>query len=181
MRTLDIDFHRAPHPSVLGWILLAAGLTVAAGLATMHHAVNIETARHQTTLRSIETRLAKVTQPETGTASDDTTLAAAQQVLASAERPWNSLLTALEAADDKDTAVLSITPDTVRSQVRIHAEARHLAAMLAYQQRLQAENGLRQVTLIDHEMVRDSAEAPVRFHINASWDSNRSGGNRAAP
>lgn len=181
MRPIDLDFHRAPRHSRLGWILLAAGLAMAAVLAAVQHEAATETAHHQKTLHDLETRLAEAAPPQASRTSDDATLATARQVLAQAERPWNQLFATLEAADDKNTAILSITPDTVRGQVRIHVEARHLSAMLAYQQRLQADNGLRHVTLVDHELVQGAAETPVRFHVSASWADNRGGNHRAAP
>lgn len=171
MRPLDLDFHGLPRPSVPGWILCLLALGLVAGLVLMHHALDSETATDQARLQALETRLAQwaPVAAADGGRRDDAALTAARQVLVRAERPWDSLFGTLEAAEDQDMAVLSITPDNVRGLVKIHAEARHLAAMLAYHQRLQASAGLRQVTLLDHELVPGGGEAAVRFHISASW------------
>jgi len=175
MMKLDLDFHRAPRPSAWGWALLVAGLALAAALLGLHEELATDTARHQAALRRIEARLPGAGRQEGAGTGDDAALAAARQALARAQRPWNQLLATLEAADDPDTAVLAITPDAARGQVKIHAEARHLAAMLAYHQRLQASAGLRQVSLVDHELVPSGAETPVRFHITARWGDGHGG------
>lgn len=171
MHRLDLDFHAVPRPSVPGWILLVVGLGLVAALVLRHQALDSETASDQDRLQALETRLAQWAPLEAagGGRSDDAALTAARKVLAAAERPWDSLFGTLEAADGEDMAVLSITPDNARGLVKVHAEARHLAAMLAYQQRLQAGAGLRQVTLLDHELVPGGAEGAVRFHISAHW------------
>lgn len=177
MHRLDLDFHAVARPSVPGWILLVVGLGMVAALVVTHQALDNETARDQARLQALETRLTQLAPSEAagGDHAGDAALAAARQVLARAERPWGRLFDTLEAAQDQDLAVLSITPDNVRGLVKIHAEARHLGAMLAYHQRLQADAGLRQVTLLDHELVPGGAEAAVRFHIGASWGGGHAG------
>lgn len=175
MRNLDLDFHRVPRPSAVGWMLFVAGLGLVAALAGMHHALDRETAREQVLLDGLAPLPAQRASAEAASSGDDAALAAAQQALARAKRPWGSLFGPLETADGQDMAVLSITPDSARGLVKIHAEARHLAAMLAYQQRLQADASLREVILLDHELVPGGAEAPVRFHLSVRWGGSRVG------
>ena len=68
--------------------------------------------------------------------------------------------------------ILAITPDIPHQRVKIHAEARDLAAMLAFHRHLQQSDGLAQVVLVDHAVSKDSPEKPVRFHVFASWGAS---------
>lgn len=170
MRSLTIDFHRKPGPSLLGWALLACGLAVLAVLAAAQRQLAQEAAAHQSARQQIESRLPGAGRAEDSALGDDPDLAAARQVLARADIPWAALFDALEAADGPDMALLAVTPDAARGHVQLHAEARHLAAMLEYQQRLQADSRLRDVTLHDHELVPGSSGPPVRFHLTARWE-----------
>jgi hypothetical protein len=53
--------------------------------------------------------------------------------------------------------------------VKIHAEARDLASMLAFHRQLQQNPALAQVVLVDHTVMKDVPFKPVRFHILAQW------------
>jgi hypothetical protein len=57
----------------------------------------------------------------------------------------------------------------VLHRVRVLAEARTLAAALAYVQRLQNSGSLRNALLESHEIRTDEAERPVRVQITAAW------------
>lgn len=169
MRPLGIDFHRKPRPSVLGWTLLAYALAALAVLVALQRQFAQEATTYQAARQDIELLLPGAGRPEDTLRSNDPDLAAAQEVLMRADIPWNALLEALEAADGPDMALLAVTPDAARGHVQLHAEARHLAAMLEYQQRLQADNRLREVTLRDHELIPGNSGTPVRFHLTARW------------
>ena len=94
---------------------------------------------------------------------------AARQQLDKAKLPWDNLFSALESTDQTDVALLAVSPEPLRQQVKIHAEARSFDAMLAFQRHLQMNTGLTQVVLTDHTVVKDVPEKPVRFHIIANW------------
>lgn len=166
MRSLQFDFQRKPAPSATGWLLLAAGLAAVAGLG--HEQVKLDGLR-----AAQAARLAHLQTPGvaslTGSEPDHPTVLAARKLLDASKLPWDSLFTALEAADGKDVALLAVTPDPQRRQVKIHAEARNLDAMLAFQRQLQRSTGLAQVVLADHTVMKDLPFTPVRFHILALW------------
>ncbi|PWB33913.1 pilus assembly protein [Pseudomonas sp. SDI] len=87
------------------------------------------------------------------------------------QRPWERLFGMLEALPQDDVALLSLTPDARKGQVRISAEARDLEAMLAFHQRLEASAELHDVSLLNHEIQLKQAEHPVQFNLSASWEN----------
>ncbi|GAB3775070.1 hypothetical protein GCM10028796_50520 [Ramlibacter monticola] len=167
MRSLQFDFQRKPAPSATGWLLLLAGAAGLAGLGQLQHELDGQRAAQAA-------RLAKVQAPGgasalTGNEPDEAPVKAAREFLDKSRLPWDTLFGALESARSKDVALLSVTPDAQRRQVKIHAEARNLDAMLAYQRQLQQSPGLAHVVLSDHTVMKDMPFTPVRFHILAQW------------
>ena len=87
------------------------------------------------------------------------------------QRPWQQLFAMLEAQPQEDVALLTLTPDARKGQVRITAEARNLEAMLQYHQRLERSAELSDVSLLNHEVVMGQPEQPVRFNLTATWET----------
>jgi hypothetical protein len=167
MRSLQFDFQRKPPPSIGGWLLFLAGLAGLAGVAHLQLQLDDQRAAQAA-------RLARVQAPGgaaalTGSEPDEAPVVAARKLVDGAKLPWDTLFTALEAADHADVALLAVTPDAQRRQVKIHAEARNLDAMLAFQRQLQQNPALAQVVLQDHTVMKDVPFTPVRFHILAQW------------
>lgn len=166
MRSLQFDFQRRPAPSAAGWLLLVAGLAAAA-------AIGHEQFQHDGAKAGQAARLAHLQTPGAGTLTgnepDEPSVVAARKLLDASKLPWETLFAALEGADATDVALLAITPDAQRRQVKIHAEARNLDAMLAFQRQLQKNPGLAQVALVDHTVMKDMPFTPVRFHLLAQW------------
>jgi hypothetical protein len=170
MRALQLDFQRPPPPSIFGWVILLAGLAALVALLGTHRMLADEIGARRATIKRIEALL-----PGAGTPTgrnNDAALTAARQVMERSKLPWSGLFSALEAAGDKDVALLAVTPDVGRRQVKIQGEARHLAGMMAFHRRLQQSEGLNQVVLVDHVVSKETAEAPIRFHIIAAWGVN---------
>jgi hypothetical protein len=167
MRSLQFDFQRHRAPSVSGWLLLVAGLAAAGGFARIQYEVTQQ--RTDQTLRVARMQAPGANTTATGNEPDEAPVVAARALLDRAKLPWDTLFAALQSADSADVALLAITPETQRRQVKIHAEARDLAAMLAFQRQLQQNPGLAQVVLLDHTVMKDAPFTPVRFHILAQW------------
>jgi len=175
MRAFELDFQRRPRPSPFGWLLLAAGLATLAALAGQRYQLTEATHASQAALALFEAQLPNANAAREAGAADpaaEAALAAARQTLERAKLPWDELFAALEAADNADVALLAVTPDVARGQIKIHADARHLAAMLAFQRRLQQSGALRHVTLLDHEALREAGQPSVRFHLVAAWGAD---------
>lgn len=173
MRPLQLDFQRRPRASAFGWLLLlAAGVTLA-GLLQAHNVLAQQAAAHAATLHRIQVKLPAIDPaPRQSGAHNDAALLTARQVIEQSKLPWNGLFAALESADGQDVALLAVTPDVLRHRVKIHAEARDLAAMLVFYRHLQQSDGMAQVVLVDHAVSKETAEAPVRFHVYAVWGGN---------
>jgi hypothetical protein len=173
MRKLELDFQRQPAPSAAGWLLLATGIAAVAGvlLAGQH----MEREAGIQTERLAHLRLAGWEDAQPRTVAPDPALDAARRLLDRSRLPWRQLFAALESADGADVALLAVAPDVSRGQVKLHAEARNLAAMLAFHRLLQQDSRLGQVVLTDHAVATDSPEKPVRFHVLATWGSHHVG------
>jgi Tfp pilus assembly protein PilN len=169
MRKFELDFQRRPAPSVAGWLLLVAGIGAAAALG--HQGWQVD--QHHTVQAARMARLhAGNAALDAGQQKDDPQLVAARQMTEKSKLPWDTLFGALESTDQADVALLAIVPEVQRRNVKIHAEARDFAAMLAFQRHLQLNTGLSQVVLLDHTVNKDVAEKPVRFHIQAHWGTS---------
>lgn len=169
MRAFAIDFQRRRSAHPFGWVVLLAGAAVLAVLLHAGRGLEQEKLGQQQRLAAANARLATAPRSVAPDARVDSSLAAARQALEKAKLPWNELFSGLEAAHGADVALLSVAPEVARRQVRIHAEARDFAAMLAYHRQLQQQPGLAQVVLVDHVVVKDVPETPVRFQILAAW------------
>lgn len=167
MGPLHLDFRRSRPAGPLGWVLLALGLAALGILLALDRQWREEARALEAAVGEMEARLPRPAPSPRDRAAEEGA-AAARKALEKAKLPWDGLFAALEAADDRDVAILAVLPDGPRRQVRIQAEARSLAAMLAYQRRLERDGRLRQVILVDHEASADPGEA-VRFHLAAAW------------
>ncbi|GAB3660084.1 hypothetical protein [Ramlibacter alkalitolerans] len=167
MRRLQFDFQRKPAPSAAGWLLLVAGLAALAGLGQEQAKVDAQKDAHALRIAHLQAPGGAVALA--GNQPDDKSVIAARKLLDGARLPWDTLFTALETAEGQDVALIAIAPDAQRRQVKIHAEARNLDAMLAFQRQLQQNPALAQVVLLDHTVMKDMPFKPVRFHILAQW------------
>jgi hypothetical protein len=169
MRSLHIDFQARRRPSASGWLLLAAGLAAAAVAGHQEYGLAQQRATQAQRLARVQVAGANLASSE----PDDPRVIAARQLLDRSRLPWQTLFSALEAADSADVALLAVAPDVTRRQVKLQAEARDLAAMLAFQRQLQQNPALAQVVLANHTVMKDVPDTPVRFQIQAQWGGSR--------
>ena len=167
MRSLQFDFQRKTPPSAAGWLLLAAAVAGLAGLGHFQQQYDGQRARQAARLAHLQSPGS--TANLTGNEPDEPAVLAARKLLEGSKLPWDTLFAALETAEGKDVALLAIAPDAQRRQVKLHAEARTLDAMLAFQRQLQQDPSLTQVVLVDHTVMKDAPFTPVRFHLLAQW------------
>ena len=175
MRRMHLDFVQ-PHArrTGLGVVLLLAGVVAAGGLLARHYVQLRESARLEE--RIAETRHAARREMPALRITDGRALAqevrAANGVIAHINVPWDALFHELEAANDKDVALLAIQPDPATGRIRIEGEARKLESVLGYIGRLEGRDGLENVLLLGHE-VKDGPSRPVAFSLTAQWRGAR--------
>jgi len=175
MRRLELEFQpRRSGP--LAWTLLALGCAIVAGLVLLQHNLQTEQVDLEASVHSLELQLGRrpaTTALQTTAASREQAerLAQMRSVSQQLQRPWQQLFAMLEALPQGDVALLGLTPDARKGQVRIAAEARNLEAMLQYHQRLEASAELSDVSLLNHEVLAAQPEHPVRFTLTATWET----------
>jgi Tfp pilus assembly protein PilN len=172
MRPLTLDFRRRPRPAAMGWLLLAAGVLASMLAVGVGQQIAAQTIAHDAARQRIERQLpahARAARPRASTRSDDAALARLRAVQAQLNLPWAELFATLEALAGADVALLSLSPDARKRQLRLSAEARDLAAMLAFHRRLEDSAALRDVSLVNHEVVEQTPGRPVRFQLLAAW------------
>jgi hypothetical protein len=165
MRALDLDFQHNPIASRPGWGLLLAGLALVAAGVVMQLDLDRRLAEVRADLDRVEQRLqARGLRQAPLSAADEKLRAASQvelrRITAQMNLPWDGLFATLEAQPRKDIALLALTPDARKGQLRITAEARDL----------EASDALRDVSLLNHETQAEQAEQPIRFNLVATWE-----------
>ncbi|OZA28207.1 MAG: hypothetical protein B7X93_07765 [Hydrogenophilales bacterium 17-61-9] len=165
MARLEFDFHARPaHPGKLGmalaiagaaalvwaWSNLQAARAAEAGLAA--HIARIEQARPQKT--------AKLAVP-----AESPGQAARAHVASQMDYSWEPAFAALAAARSGKIALVSLEAAQAKPQIKLVAEARHLADAVAFIDALQQQPGVKRAALVQHEVRVEDAQKPVRFNI----------------
>ncbi|HEN8801511.1 pilus assembly protein [Pseudomonas sp. CM25] len=175
MRRLDLEFQpRRSGP--LAWTLLALTGAAVAALVLLQYSLQAEQVDLEASVHSLELQLGRrpaTVAPQSTAASREQAerLAQMRSVSQQLQRPWQQLFAMLESLPQDDVALLGLTPDARKGQVRISAEARNLEAMLQYHQRLEASAELSDVSLLNHEVLAAQPEHPVRFTLTATWET----------
>ncbi|CAN7549769.1 MULTISPECIES: pilus assembly protein [Pseudomonas] len=175
MRPLMLDFQPRRRSSPLGWSLLAGGVVLALTCIVIQQQVSGEAEQQQGHLQTTQRVLtgdtgAKVNLTPAETREQAQNLAEMRKVSQQLRRPWERLFATLEAMPRDNIALLTLTPDARKGQVRISAEARDLDAMLDFHRRLEACDELSDVSLLSHEIVANVPEHPVQFNLSATWE-----------
>jgi len=175
MRRLDLEFQpRRSGP--LAWSLLALSVVALAALVLVQQQLQAEQVALEARVHSLERQLGRrpapvVPQSSAASREQAERLAQMRSVSQQLQRPWQQLFAMLEAQPQEDVALLTLTPDARKGQVRISAEARNLEAMLQYHQRLEQSAELSDVSLLNHEVLAGQPEHPVRFNLTATWET----------
>ena len=175
MRPLMLDFQPRRRSGPLGWSLLGGGVVLALVCLVAQHHLDEQASQQQGHLQHAQRALtgdtgSKVTLTPAETREQAHNLAEMRKVSQQLRRPWERLFAMLEAMPRENVALLTLTPDARKGQVRISAEARDLEAMLEFHQRLEASDELSDVSLLSHEIVANVPEHPVQFNLSASWE-----------
>lgn len=175
MRALNLDFQPRPRSGPLGWSLLGCGVLLALLCLGVQQHLDAQAELQQGHLQTTQRQLtgdsaSKSTLSPAETREQAQNLAEMRKVSQQLRRPWERLFAMLESMPRDDIALLSLTPDARKGQVRISAEARDLPAMLDFHKRLEASDELSDVSLLSHEIVVKSPEQTVQFNLSATWE-----------
>jgi hypothetical protein len=164
MKRLELDFLRTPPAAPwAGWLLLAAGLALAADLGRAWHEARGAVALSEARLA----RAAPAAHDAPPPAATPEQLDAARETIRRLATPWGELFAALESTPMAGVGLLGVTPDPAGASVLIAGEARDYPALVQYLAALRRAPPLARAYLIRHE----ARGARLAFAIRAPWGS----------
>ena len=176
---LDLEFIQKPilsHISISGFSILLASFWLGVFIWQTHYQQQVKLAEMTNDLQKINQQLPQqeMIKPVIAPVSSKqlTQLMEDFNVLAT---PWSALLDSIEQSDMPDIALLGIDPSVKKQQVILTGEAKNLAAILQYINKLSQQTMLSQVVLQKHVVNETVNEKPVSFSIIAKWDNARFG------
>lgn len=176
MRFNDAAFIAAGRPaSWLGWVLLLVGALTSA--AAMNRWLNerdqLEIAQTRLSNRVALMPPERAAKPRIEITPEMEAQAREQRSIETAlNRDWPGLFARLERTLGADIALLTVQPDARRGTFVVTGEARNVAALIAYEQRLDRQFG--DVVLSTHEVQEMHPHKPVKFSMSARWGQGES-------
>jgi Tfp pilus assembly protein PilN len=170
MRRLALDYLRRQPAHVSTYALLLLG-GVAMAVASNHYralSADLDTQRATAQQSRTAARSAASVDPRASKALEDR-MYAAQVVRNEIGVPWDGLFQALESVDQKDVALLGLSPDAAKKQIKLSGEAKNLEAMVAYHRKLAGHPAFSEVSLSEHDVVQKDPQLPIRFTATATW------------
>ena len=161
MARLEFNFHaRSARPSRVGIALALAGTVALVWAGNALHAARATEAGLMLGIAGLEQEKPPRTE-QPASRRDDTQARIAAQLAYS----WQPAFDALAAARSKKIALVSLDAAQAKSQLRLIAEARQLADAVDFIEALQQQSAVKRAVLIQHEVLYDDAQQPVRFSI----------------
>ena len=177
-RLFAIDFAaRRWRMTGAAWVLLAFAVIVAAAWFSVAADLRKRFARAEDELAALQRTQERATAAQERSARTGAiTPERARSVNDAIRRlnlPWDAIFSALNTASSSQVALLSLEPDPGAGVVRLTGETRSTEAMLALQRRLGQQSGITSAVITKHEVKVGSPGAPVRFWIEARWETPR--------
>ena len=173
---LDLDFIQTPFLSLtrFSWLrlfLLVASLVVALFTWQTYQAKRVEYLGLTAKLAEINLQQQKKLPVKQAPISiQPEQLKQLQETVNALAVPWNALFEAIEQADQKNIAILSLEPNSQKQQVVMTGEAKSLQVALVYIARLESQPALSQVFLQKHSIDEANVSKPVSFTVFAKWE-----------
>lgn len=173
---LDLDFIQKPIFSRIsfgGFLILLASLCLATFTWQMYQQQQIKLLMVLESLEKVNQQLPKQTviRPTEAVISSKQLVQFADDFNLLAT-PWSELLDSIEQADMPDITLLALDPSVRKQQVILTGEAKNLATILQYINKLAQQQTLSQVYLQKHNVNETSNEKPVSFSIVAKWKNS---------
>lgn len=171
---LQLDFKRPPAARArgVGWLVLALAVPVVVLSAQAYSRSTAAWERAQDRHAHLQGRLRVSETPRVSAAPDAATVLAVRRANAVIDQlsvPWDDLFAAIEAADARGLGVLSLTPNARDRTLRLAGEARSMAELLAYVDRMAAQPALQQVHLLGYGSTARDGVPVVSFTLAATW------------
>jgi hypothetical protein len=163
---LDLDLRPTRPASRAGWIVLGLALVALLDLGATLRQMDGELTAAQ---RGGAARGRAATGLAQGGKAGAEALGEADRIARSLTLPWDTLFRSVEEATDDRVALLALQPDPQKRELTISGEAKDYAAILAFVERLDGREALRDVHLVKHEIREDDPQRPTYFNIVASW------------
>lgn len=178
MKALRIEFGSLRrHPPWWSFVLFVLGVAACVsgiwrfGVASEQLAA-VRAAAAQETARMVSSRPRKPSEPVFTLPPDQ--VKAINKAIDALNFPWNDLFGKVESLRSRDVALLALEPDGATQTVRMVAEARDAASMLAFVERLGAQGAFGSgVLLVKHELNSQDPDRPYRFEVIARWGDVR--------
>ena len=175
-RLLAIDFatHRW-RMTPAAWLLLTLAAFVAGGWMLLAREARDRTAQAELDLSALQRTQARASDLQRSVRGAITPERArsVNDAIRRLNLPWDAIFTALNAAVSPQVALLSLEPDASAGVVRLTGETRSTESMLVLQRRLEQQPGIASAVVTKHELLVNSPGAPVRFWIEARWETPR--------
>jgi Tfp pilus assembly protein PilN len=167
MRSLTLDFlHPLPRPHWAAWVLLAAGMGLAAWVGWQGR--QAQSALDQTVAAAPRMAPAAARRPQRATTAGEEQ-SVARQAGEQLATPWGNLFVRLEANRPKRIALVALEADARKPEATLTAEARSAKDMLAYIEQLKGKAGFTSVTLASHAVQEGDPQRPLRFVVRLVW------------
>jgi hypothetical protein len=173
MRAVRLDFVPHTPPRWPGYALLSIATLGAILVSAQYFQISRSLTDAETVATRLERRVLRARDaagaaPAT-TPKDSSLVQRAADVTRRLATPWERLFKALETFRHENVALLSAEPDPINGTVRISAEAKDTATMLAYVDDLRESGLLSNVALNTHQVMLDNPFKPVRFSLGGLW------------
>jgi hypothetical protein len=171
---LQLDFRAPARPRWrwLGWALLLSSAAVALVFSEHLAEATQQHAKAQSHHDTLSERLRDKLPRRAAVAPDAQTLAEVQhanRIIDQLTVPWDELFNAVESADARGLAVLSLTPNALDRSLRLAGEARSMNDLLAYVGRVAEQPTLSGVHLLAYNTVLREGVPVVAFTLVATW------------
>lgn len=168
MTRLRMDFQRPAQPFPLaGTLLLLLAVAVTIMTAGYYYRLSSDSKALEDSLREIEQAAhAQIRSVHPEVHGD---IKQASEVLRQLTLPWEDLFQAVESSTIPQVTLLGMEPDLEKHVVSISCEAKDVASMLRFMERLEARQEFTGVYFQNHQVQLRDPERPVRFSLIAFW------------
>jgi Tfp pilus assembly protein PilN len=178
-QSIDLDFIQAPAFSLSRFAVLRLSVLVIGLVATVITWQLYQSKQAELVALEAETAQLKQVQKiqptvkQTNVATTPEKLRELQETVNVLAMPWDSLFEAIENTQNKDVTLLSLEPNPKKQQLLLTGEAKNLQIALQYVAQLQKRSVLSQVFLQKHSVDESNVSKPVRFGVQAKWETTR--------